>query len=153
LGPGIQVPAANESATMDPLIHGFQENLRGGEPDTQDLLKSAVIRQHTSAYVSILQYTSAYPTRKTLGEREKHISIRQHTSAYVSIRQHTSAYVSIPTRHARLVEVCGASQGMRQHTLAYVSIRQHTSAYVSIPDTQDFFKNADIARHMPHLYV
>jgi hypothetical protein len=38
----------------------------------------SVIRQHTSAYVSIRQR-----------------SIRQHTSAYVSIRQHTSAYIRI----------------------------------------------------------
>ena len=34
-----------------------------------------LLRQHTSAYVSIL-------------------SIRQYTSAYVSIRQHTSAYAA-----------------------------------------------------------
>jgi hypothetical protein len=39
--------------------------------------------QHTSEYVSIRQYTSAYVSK-----------IRQHTSAYVSIRQHTSAYLS-----------------------------------------------------------
>jgi hypothetical protein len=66
---GTKVPAATESATMNNLIHGVQENLRGGEPDTQDLLKSAAIRQHTSAYVSIRQHTSAYviayPKRKT----------------------------------------------------------------------------------------
>jgi hypothetical protein len=53
---------------------------------------SEVIRQHTSAYVSIRQHTSAY------------VSIRQHTSAYASIRQHTPAYASI-----------------RQQTPAYVS--------------------------------
>ncbi len=38
-----------------------------------------VMRQHTSAYVSI-RHTSEY------------VSIRQHTSAYVNIRQQTSAY-------------------------------------------------------------
>jgi hypothetical protein len=36
-----------------------------------------ILRQHTSAYVSIRQHTSAY------------VSIRPHTTAYVSIRQHT----------------------------------------------------------------
>jgi hypothetical protein len=59
-----------------------------------------ILRQHTSAYVSIRQHTSAY------------VSIRQHTSAYVSIRQHTSAYVSIlPARHGR----ARARPGARAH--------------------------------------
>jgi hypothetical protein len=61
------------------------------------------ICQHTSAYVSMRQHTSAHCV-------SAYVSIRQHTSAYVSIRQHTSAHVSI-----------------RQHTSAHVSIRQHTS--------------------------
>jgi hypothetical protein len=43
----------------------------------------SLLRQHTSAYVSIRQHTLAY------------VSMRLHTSAYVSMRQHTSAYVSI----------------------------------------------------------
>jgi hypothetical protein len=49
------------------------------------------IRQHTSAFVSIL---SAYVRRRVrrrvqLWEPAAYVSIRQHTSAYVSIRQHT----------------------------------------------------------------
>jgi hypothetical protein len=64
----------------------------------------SVLRQHTSAYVSIraASIAAAYPT----GSDALHTSApsQQHTSAYVSIRQHTSAYVSI-----------------RQHTSAYVS--------------------------------
>ncbi len=68
-----------------------------------------LLRQHTSAYVSIRQHASA------------HASMRQHASAYVSIRQHTSAYVSL-----------------RQHTSACVSTRQHASAYVSIRHTHTY---------------
>ena len=48
------------------------------------------IRQHTSAYVSILS-SSATDVAQLLALA----CIRQHTSAYVSIRQHTPAYVSI----------------------------------------------------------
>jgi hypothetical protein len=42
------------------------------------------MRQHTSAYVSTLQHTSA----------SRASCVPTHTSAYVSIRQHTSAYVN-----------------------------------------------------------
>jgi hypothetical protein len=76
------------------------------------------LRQHTSAYVSMLRdllyglcrWLAGTCTRQHTSAHVSSVSIRQHTSAYVSIRQHTS----------------------RQHTSAYVSIRQHTSAYVSI---------------------
>jgi hypothetical protein len=83
-----------------------------------------VIRQHTSAYVSIRQHTSR--------ERKKHAtscefradarssaSIRQHTSAH-SIRQHTCEFRADATSSASI-----------QHTSAYVST-QHTSAYLRI---------------------
>ncbi len=90
------------------------------------------ISQHTSAYVSIRQHTSAAsltlsgllsrmrlrPLNRSPTCIRHHASayvIRQHTSAHVSICQHTSAYVSI-----------------RQHTSACVSTRQHPSASVSI---------------------
>ncbi len=61
-----------------------------------------LLRQHTSAYVSIRQHTSASSRLRACLAL-----LRLYTSAY-SIRQHTSAYVS-----------------MRQHTYAYVSISQH----------------------------
>jgi hypothetical protein len=71
-----------------------------------------LLRQHTSAYVSIRQHTSGvHSVHQRLPQRLHYAA----PSAYVSIRQHTSAYVSI-----------------RQHTTAYDSIRQHTSAHVSI---------------------
>jgi hypothetical protein len=78
---------------------------------------TSVLRQHTSAYVSIRQHTPEVEDERVacnlhVRRTSAYVSIGQHTSAYVSMRQHT-AYVSI-----------------RQHT-AYVSIR-HTSAYVSI---------------------
>jgi hypothetical protein len=118
------------------------------------------IRQHTSAYVSVLakhtricicQHTSAYVriayVRAYVSVLAKHtrICICQHMSAfvriaYVSIRQHTSAYVlnalvpgGLPSRtHAprRIHQHTPAYVSIRQHTPAYVSIRQHTSAYV-----------------------
>jgi hypothetical protein len=66
---------------------------------------TTIIRQHTSAYVSIHQHTSAYA------------SIRQHTSAYVSIRQHTF--------------VCSATSSIRQHTSAYVNIHTHAAPQVA----------------------
>jgi hypothetical protein len=59
----------------------------GGKSSTRSPRSASAyvsIRQHTSAYVEILD---AQPPLC--------IRIRQHTSAYVSIRQHTSAYVSI----------------------------------------------------------
>jgi hypothetical protein len=49
---------------------------------------------HTSAYVSIRQYTSACVCwQKTLVRQQRRHHL--HTSAYVSIREHASAYVSI----------------------------------------------------------
>jgi hypothetical protein len=87
---GTEVPAATERATMTNLIHLVQKNLHCGQPDTQDMLKSAGMRQHTSEYLSIRsirQHTSAYVAA--------YVSICQQASAYaayVSIRQHTSAY-------------------------------------------------------------
>jgi hypothetical protein len=70
-------------------------------------------RQHSSAYLSIRQHTSAY---------EAHVSIVlsavcsvlyapvcgvMHTSAYVSIHQHGSAYVSIRNiRQSAYAPVC-----------------------------------------------
>jgi hypothetical protein len=106
------------------------------------------IRQHTSAYVSVLakhtricicQHTSAYV-------RIAYVSIRQrscqahshlHMSAYVSvhqnrIRQHTSAYVLSALVPGGFPSCTHTPRRIHQHTPAYVSIRQHTSAYVSI---------------------
>jgi hypothetical protein len=73
--------------------------------------------QHTSAYVSIRQHTSAYVIREWGHSR---------IPACVRIRQHTSAYVSI--RHTWMGPLKDSS--IRPHTSAFVSIR-HTS-YVSI---------------------
>jgi hypothetical protein len=66
--------------------------------------RSARVREHTSAYVSIRQHTSAY------------VSIRQHTLAYARVREYTSVYVSI-----------------RQDTSGYVRIRQHTHLSQPLP--------------------
>jgi hypothetical protein len=105
--------------------------------------------EHTSAYVSIRQHTSAYgPAVRVLRCAASHT---EHTSAYVSIRQHTDlqcgccaalpraqqagspapvhtpAYVSIrPSAYAPR-----RARNTRPLT-SYVSIRQHTSVYVSI---------------------
>jgi hypothetical protein len=46
-------------------------------------LRQMLIRQHTSAYVSVRQRKSA------------DVSERQHTAAYSSMRQHTSAYAGV----------------------------------------------------------
>jgi isocitrate/isopropylmalate dehydrogenase len=79
-------------------------------------------RQHTSAYVSIRQQTSAYASIRQHRDLLLHVTHHLAQCAHVRcclvrlLRQHASAYVSI----------------IRQHTSAYVSIRQHTSAYVSI---------------------
>jgi hypothetical protein len=112
-------------------------------------------RQHTSAYVSIRQHTSAFLQRgvdddengvrerrqgqpqdsQTLQPRPR--NLREHelsatdTStrrlpAYVSIRQHTSAYVSIRQSSPPLTHLPADCQ----HTSAYVSIRQHTSRHL-----------------------
>jgi hypothetical protein len=113
--------------------------------------------QHTSAYVSICQHTSAclYLPGPRNGGRQLVIFFlelleRQHTSAYVSIRQHTAAYVlrmlvsirrhtsaDVRIRQHTCSACWSAYVGIRQHTAAYVfrmlvSIRRHTSAYVSI---------------------
>jgi hypothetical protein len=56
--------------------------------------EGAPVLNTTAAYVSMRQHTSAYVS--ILAERVLQCSTQlQHTSAYVSIRQHTSAYVSI----------------------------------------------------------
>jgi hypothetical protein len=58
------------------------------------IIISTCIRQHTSAYVSIHQHTSAGLQHANAGNSIIiSTCIRQHTSAYVSIRQHTSAYM------------------------------------------------------------
>jgi hypothetical protein len=49
--------------------------------------------EHTSAYVSIRQHTSAYAYADVYDFEKSGV-----TSAYVSIRQHTSAYVSVCIR-------------------------------------------------------
>jgi hypothetical protein len=55
------------------------------------VVSDARIREHSSAYVSIRQHTSAVRALVVSDAR-----IRQHPSASVNIRQHTSAYVSCP---------------------------------------------------------
>ena len=75
-----------------------------------------VLRQHTSAFVSIRQHTSAY------------VSIRMstadiqcpHTGTYVSAYCYVCVLYTSPATHLAPSYWC------------YVSIRQHTSAYVSI---------------------
>jgi hypothetical protein len=89
--------------------------------------------QHTSAYVSIRQHTSAYgPVFVALAlttdivhiaERSEKPAervvvltcIHHHTSGYVRIRQDTSGYVRM--------------RSIRQQTSAYVRIRQHSTRY------------------------
>jgi hypothetical protein len=75
------------------------------------------IRQHTAAYGSIRQHTSAQRERSEMW-------VWEGSSAYVSIRQHTSAYVSA-VREVRDVGM-GGLVSIRQHTAAYVSIRQRS---------------------------
>jgi hypothetical protein len=57
------------------------------------VLQCVSIRQHTSAYFSIRQHTSASSFCQFVGRSKTCTAVRQHTSAYFSIRQHTSAYV------------------------------------------------------------
>jgi hypothetical protein len=108
------------------------------------------IRQHTSAYVSIIPESrsrpeAARPSRlehaslvqrsrqqriRRRSQRASWLSlrrwrVRQHADAYVSIRQHTSAYVSIRQRMRPHADVPAAVAG----TSACGRIRQHTSAY------------------------
>jgi hypothetical protein len=78
--------------------------------------------EHTPAYASIRQHTSAYVRRI----RYDTGWTDEHTSAYASIRQHMSAYV----KHTDCPAVCAEESPAR--AAAYVSIRPHTSAYVSI---------------------
>ena len=105
----------------------------------------AVVHEHTSAYVSIRQHTSA-------------VSIRQHPSASVSIRhaqapnsrwgpvadvsrcQQMSAYVSI--RQPLLLEDLIGRLFARRRP---VSISQHTSAYVGRPEVH--YSQDAILRH------
>jgi hypothetical protein len=100
---------------------------------------SYVIRQHTSAYVSIRQHTAGVQLARDsiTCKHTSYVSIRQHTSAYVSIRQHTSAYVSIRWHTAGGVQLAqeiakGEAGWGNGRATSYVSIRQHTSAYVSL---------------------
>ncbi len=79
--------------TVVPAVKCFVE-VKAGD---QRLVGRAVVFtevQHTSAYVSIRQHTSASCRSFHLGSA--YVSIRQHTSAYVSIRQHTSASLDVP---------------------------------------------------------
>jgi hypothetical protein len=115
-----------------------------------------IIRQHTSAYVSIRQHTSAYvsirtsrpscmPARRPVtrmmscpfsGGRSDVMRSRSSTALTCcdSIRQHKSAYGSI-RQHTHLRQHIARQHStahiIHQHTSAYVSIRQHMSAYVS----------------------
>ena len=108
--------------------------------------------QHTSAYASIRQHTSAYVCEHVLQYGHRTVTgatltaagavmlraPRQHTLAYVSIRQHTSAHLdrrdidsggrchAASSQHSRSV-LYPWPPCIRQHTSAYV--RQHTSAY------------------------
>ncbi len=82
------------------------------------LFASVSIRQHPSAYVSILGF--ALVGSCSCGALFS-VCIRQHASAYVSIRGF--ALVGSCSCGA-LLSVC-----IRQHPSASVSIRQHTSAY------------------------
>ena len=88
-----------------------------------------------SAYVCVGQHSSARASRSP--RLSAYVSLLQHTSAYVAyVRRRPSAYVSIRQRSSDV--------SMRQHTSAYVSIcqhtsvsmRQHTSAYVSMRSTR-----------------
>jgi hypothetical protein len=99
--------------------------------------------QHTSAYVSIRQHTSADgcrtsapPQVSAFGQHTSaYVSRCQHTSADVSIRQHTSAYVSRCQQTSADVSIrqqTSADVSRRQHTSADVSIRQHTSAHLDV---------------------
>ncbi len=72
-----------------------KKNLGGDEAGA---IEVNIRQQHTSAYVSIRQHTSAYAS-----------SIRQqHTSAYVSIHQHTSCHYryACPGAIQELRDVC-----------------------------------------------
>ncbi len=68
---------------------------------SQPLRSDTCAPQHTSAYLSIRQSTSAVAMRHlctTACEclfRCAYLATLQHTSAYVGMRQHTSAYVSL----------------------------------------------------------
>ncbi len=74
-------------------------------------------RQHTSAYVSIRQHTSACVCPHTTASSLP-VSISQHTSAYVSIRQHTSACVCPHTTASSL------PVSIRQHVCVFILLRR-----------------------------
>jgi hypothetical protein len=86
------------------------------------------IRQHTSEYASIRQYSA--PVHRA--NADSHRTTAAHTPAYVRIRQLTPAYVSTVLRFiAPMLAVIGLQQRIRQHTSEYVSSRQHTSVQCS----------------------
>ena len=88
-------------------------------------------RQHTPAFASTRQHTSAYLCS---GKRQPaYASLRQYPSAYVSIHQHTYAVESGRQHTPASVSIrqhTYAVESGRQHTPTYASIRQHTSAYL-----------------------
>jgi hypothetical protein len=118
---------------------------------------SACIRQHTPAYFSIRQHTSAiyidvhcvfqagirlyFPPFWRGRRREKKecqclFKDRCATCSVAESRVAPPAYVSIRQHTSAYVSACRCTTcsvaESSLHTSAYVSIRQHTSAYVSI---------------------
>jgi hypothetical protein len=86
--PSTSLPSGPASVAY--VIHTYPAPL----PASLDLaaIRSGIrsIRQHTSAYVSILARSAArFPRPRCHQVRAAYASIRQHTPAYVSIRQHT----------------------------------------------------------------
>jgi hypothetical protein len=70
------------------------------------LLTAQVIRQHTSAYVSIRQHTSAY------------VSIRQHTSAFSSQLKSKVGHILAKAAALRMnLKIDGAPIAFLDHTL------------------------------------
>ncbi len=64
------------------------------------MVQRLLIRQHTSAYVSIRQHTSVRLAGKARAEHAAFVVVQR-----LLIRQHTSAYVSQRAEHAAFVVV------------------------------------------------
>ena len=73
---------------------------------------SALVRQHTSAYVRIRQHTSVYVSIRH--------SIRHHTSPYLTIPHHTTAYACVSIRqHTSVHNSQSARESLRELLLLY----------------------------------
>ncbi len=96
----------------------------GAAPAAEHTSAYVSIRQHTSAYVSIAPAWGAAPAAE---HTSAYVSIRQHTSAYVSICQHTSAYVSACVGRS----TCRRAGNQSTYTPYICPLTPHTATSIS----------------------